>query len=47
MILQLTTIKLYIYIYIIYDSKKLLEDVKEIVLKAKKKENFQIKQPGL
>jgi len=32
---------------IIYDSKKLLEDVKEIVLKAKKKENFQIKQPGL
>ena len=32
---------------IIYDSKKLLKEVKEIVLKAKKKEGFKIKQPGL
>ena len=32
---------------IIYDSKKLLEEVKQIVIKAKKKENFTIKQPGM
>lgn len=32
---------------IIYDAKKLLEDVKEIVDKAKKEENFVIKQPGM
>ena len=32
---------------IIYDSKKLLQDVKNIVIEAKKKENFKIKQPGL
>ncbi|MAU64351.1 MAG: amidohydrolase [Flavobacteriaceae bacterium] len=31
---------------IIYDSKKLLNNVKEMVLNAKKKENFEIKQPG-
>ena len=32
---------------IIYDSKKLLQQVKKIVLEAKKKENFKLKQPGL
>ena len=32
---------------IIYDSKKLLKEVKETVLKAKKIQNFEIKQPGL
>ena len=32
---------------IIYDSKKLLKEVKETVLEAKKIQNFEIKQPGL
>ncbi|MBK56021.1 MAG: hypothetical protein CMC84_01695 [Flavobacteriaceae bacterium] len=32
---------------IIYDSKKLLDDVKKRVLDAKKKEDFKIMQPGL
>jgi imidazolonepropionase-like amidohydrolase len=32
---------------IIYDAKKLLEDVKKIVDEAKEKENFEIKQPGI
>ena len=32
---------------IIYDSKKLLEDVKNTVAKAKLKNNFKIVQPGL
>ncbi|TDB69036.1 amidohydrolase family protein [Arundinibacter roseus] len=32
---------------IIYDAKKLLEDVRAIVAKAKKDENFEIVQPGL
>jgi imidazolonepropionase-like amidohydrolase len=31
---------------IIYDSKKLLEDVKKMVKIAKEKENYEIKQPG-
>ena len=31
---------------IIYDSKKLLEEVRDMVLEAKKKENFEIRQPG-
>ncbi len=31
---------------IIYDAKKLLEDVKQMVLVAKQKENFKIVQPG-
>ena len=32
---------------IIYDSKKLLEDVKNMVSDEKKKEKFEIKQPGI
>ena len=32
---------------IIYDAKKLLEDVKKMVADAKKKENFEITQPGV
>jgi imidazolonepropionase-like amidohydrolase len=32
---------------IVYDAKKLLEDVKAIVKKAKEEENFQITQPGM
>jgi cytosine/adenosine deaminase-related metal-dependent hydrolase len=32
---------------IIYDAKKLLADVKEMVKKAKEKEQFKIKQPGM
>jgi hypothetical protein len=31
---------------IIYNSKKLLEDVKKMVKQAKEKENYEIKQPG-
>ena len=31
---------------IIYDAKKLLEDVKTMVQEAKEQENFEIKQPG-
>ena len=31
---------------VIYDSKKLLSEVKEMVKKAKKIEDFNIKQPG-
>ena len=31
---------------VIYDSKKLLSEVKEMVKKAKNKEDFKIKQPG-
>ena len=31
---------------VIYDSKKLLSEVKEMVAKAKEEENFNIKQPG-
>ncbi len=31
---------------IVYDAKKLLEDVKEMVKEAKEEENFTIKQPG-
>ena len=32
---------------VIYDAKKLLDDVKKIVADAKKKENFEIFQPGM
>ena len=32
---------------IIYDSKKLLEEVKNMVSNEKKKEKFEIKQPGI
>jgi hypothetical protein len=32
---------------IVYDAKKLLEDVKEIVNKLKEEENFEISQPGI
>ncbi len=32
---------------IIYDAKRLLEDVREMVEKAKKEENFRITQPGI
>lgn len=32
---------------IIYDAKKLLQDVKEMVEQEKRQKNFQIKQPGL
>ena len=32
---------------IIYNSKKLLEEVKHMVLEEKKKEKFEIKQPGI
>ena len=32
---------------VIYDAKKLLEDVKKIVADAKKKEDFEIFQPGM
>ncbi len=32
---------------IIYDAKKLLSDVRQIVADAKKKENFEITQPGI
>ena len=32
---------------IVYDSKKLLEEVKEMVRAAKDKENFEIRQPGM
>ncbi len=32
---------------VIYDSKMILNDVKNIVLKAKAQENFEIKQPGI
>jgi hypothetical protein len=32
---------------IVYDAKKLLEDVKRIVDEAKAAENVQLKQPGL
>lgn len=32
---------------IIYDARQLLDDVKEMVREAKKKENFEIKQPGI
>jgi|TARA_B100001094_G_C17644217_1_gene536483 imidazolonepropionase-like amidohydrolase len=32
---------------IIYDSKKLLEEVKNMVSEEKKKEKFEIKQPGI
>ena len=32
---------------VIYDAKKLLDDVKKIVANAKKKENFEIFQPGM
>jgi imidazolonepropionase-like amidohydrolase len=31
---------------IIYDSKKLLEEVRDMVQAAKEKENFEIRQPG-
>jgi hypothetical protein len=31
---------------VIYDAKKLLSEVKEMVSKAKAKENFKITQPG-
>ena len=31
---------------IIYDAKKLLDDVKRMVKLAKEKENYEIKQPG-
>jgi imidazolonepropionase-like amidohydrolase len=31
---------------IIYDSKKLLEEVRDMVQTAKEKENFEIRQPG-
>jgi len=32
---------------IVYDAKKLLEDVKGIVSKAKEEEKFEITQPGV
>ena len=32
---------------IIYDSKKLLNEVKQMVKKAKEKEGFELKQPGI
>ena len=32
---------------IIYNSKKLLKEVKHMVLEEKKKEKFEIKQPGV
>ena len=32
---------------IVYDAKKLLEDVKNIVKKAKEQEKFEILQPGV
>ena len=32
---------------IVYDAKKLLADVRQIVEDAKKKENFEILQPGI
>ena len=32
---------------VVYDAKKLLNDVKVMVDKAKEKENFKITQPGL
>ncbi|MCV6628316.1 MAG: amidohydrolase family protein [Flavobacteriaceae bacterium] len=32
---------------IVYDAKKLLDEVKQMVDEAKKKENFQLKQPGI
>ncbi len=32
---------------VLYDAKKLLADVRKIVADAKKKENFEIFQPGL
>ena len=32
---------------IVYDAKKLLADVRKIVADAKKKENFEITQPGM
>ena len=32
---------------IIYNSKKLLEEVKHMVFEEKKKEKFEIKQPGI
>ena len=32
---------------IIYDAKKLLAEVKNIVTEAKKKENFELFQPGV
>jgi hypothetical protein len=32
---------------IVYDAKKLLQDVKEIVDQSKVRENFKITQPGL
>ena len=32
---------------IVYDAKKLLEDVKVIVKKAKDEENYEILQPGI
>ena len=32
---------------VIYDAKKLLEEVKQIVETEKKKEDFVIKQPGV
>jgi flagellin-specific chaperone FliS len=32
---------------IVYDAKKLLQDVQQIVDQEKKKTNWQIKQPGL
>ena len=32
---------------IIYDAKALLKDVKDMVDKAKKKEKFEIRQPGI
>ena len=32
---------------IVYDAKQLLKDVEEMVNAAKKKENFQITQPGV
>jgi cell division ATPase FtsA len=31
---------------IIYDAKKLLDDVKKMVKEAKEKEDYEIKQPG-
>jgi len=31
---------------VIYDAKQLLEDVKEMVKKAKKEDDFEITQPG-
>ena len=32
---------------IIYDSKMLLNQVKEMVIQAKEKEDFELKQPGM